>query len=135
MSLFKGRNDVYAKRWENKKKGTSGYSPVCLNEWQPKLCEKPQGKCANCAHKAYTVLNEKVIEDHLRGQDNFVAGIYPLLLDETCCFLAIDFDDEEWTKDISVLREVCAEFNILMQILFLSAHGRLACYDILVLLG
>lgn len=34
ISLFKGRDDVYAKRWENRKKGTSGYSPVCLNEWK-----------------------------------------------------------------------------------------------------
>jgi len=34
MSLFKGRDDVYAKKWENKKKTTSGYSPVCLNQWQ-----------------------------------------------------------------------------------------------------
>ena len=33
MTLFKGRDDVYARRWENKKKGTSGYSPCCLNEW------------------------------------------------------------------------------------------------------
>ena len=48
MSLFKGRDDVYAKRWENKKKGTSGYSPVCLNEWQPGLCAKPKRRCAVC---------------------------------------------------------------------------------------
>jgi superfamily II DNA or RNA helicase len=56
-----------------------------------------------------------VIDAHLRGIDNFVAGIYPLLPvlpDETCCFLAIDFDDEEWQKDISVLRETCFEFRI-----------------------
>lgn len=106
MSIFKGRDDVYAKRWENKKKGTAGYSPFCLNEWKPGLCAKPKGTCAGCTHKAYAVLDEKVVDDHLRGRDNFVAGIYPLRLDETCCFLAIDFDDGEWQKDISVLREV-----------------------------
>lgn len=112
MSFFKGRDDVYAKRWENKKKGTAGYSPYCLNEWKPGLCMKPKGTCTGCAHKIYAVLDEKVIYDHLRGRENFVAGIYPLRLDETCCFLAIDFDDGEWQKDISVLREVCSEFNI-----------------------
>ncbi|MDF9408596.1 DEAD/DEAH box helicase family protein [Pelotomaculum isophthalicicum JI] len=112
MSLFKGRDDVYAKRWENKKKGTSGYSPVCLHEWKSELCAKPKGKCAGCAFKEYAVLNEMVIDDHLRGRDNFVAGIYPLCLDETCYFLAIDFDDGEWQKDISVIRQVCTEFNI-----------------------
>ena len=110
MSLFKGRDDVYARRWENKKKGTSGYSPSCLNEWKPGLCVKPKGKCIGCTHKAYVDLDEKVIDDHLRGK--IVAGIYPMLLDETCWFLAIDFDDGEWKKDISVLREVCAEFDI-----------------------
>ncbi|MBU1565486.1 MAG: DEAD/DEAH box helicase family protein [Proteobacteria bacterium] len=110
MSLFKGRDDVYARRWENKKKGTSGYSPSCLNEWKPGLCVKPKGKCIGCTHKAYVDLDEKVINDHLRGK--IVAGIYPMLRDETCWFLAIDFDDGEWKKDISVLREVCAEFNI-----------------------
>lgn len=88
MSLFKGRDDVYAKRWENKKKGTSGYSPVCLNEWRPGLCAKPKGKCFDCVHKVYDVLEEKVIDAHLRGLDNLVVGIYPLLPDETCCFLA-----------------------------------------------
>lgn len=110
MSLFKGRDDVYARRWENRKKGTSGYSPSCQNEWKPGLCVKPKGKCTGCTHKAYVDLDEKVIDDHLRGK--IVAGIYPMLLDETCWFLAIDFDDGEWEKDISALREVCAEFNI-----------------------
>ena len=109
MSLFKGRDDVYARRWENKKKGTSGYSPSCLNEWKT-VCVKPKGTCTSCAHKAYAALTEKVIDDHLRGK--IVAGIYPMLPDETCWFLAIDFDDGEWKKDISVLREVCAEFDI-----------------------
>jgi hypothetical protein len=112
MSLFKGRDDVYAKRWENQKKGIFGYSPVCLNEWQPGLCAKPKGKCADCVHKSYTVLDEKVIDDHLRGRNDFVAGIYPLRRDETCCFLAIDFDAEEWQKDVTALRDVCAGYNI-----------------------
>jgi len=76
MSLFKGRDDVYARRWENKKKGTSGYSPSCLNEWKP-VCVKPKGTCTGCTHKAYAALNEKVIDDHLRGK--IVAGIYPML--------------------------------------------------------
>ncbi len=110
MSLFKGRDDVYARRWENKKKGTSGYSPSCLNEWKHGLCVKPKGTCTGCVHKAYAGLDGKVIDGHLRGK--IVAGIYPMLPDETCWFLAIDFDDGEWKKDISVLREVCAEFDI-----------------------
>lgn len=110
MSLFRGRDDVYAKRWENPKKGTSGYAPVCLNEWHRGICVKPQGKCADCNNKQYAAPSEQVIEEHLRG--NLVIGIYPMCLDETCYFLAMDFDERDWVKDITVLREVCREYDI-----------------------
>ncbi len=110
MSLFKGRDDVYAKRWENKNKGISGYSPVCLNQWQSGVCIKPKIPCSKCENKLYAALDEDVIESHLKG--NIVVGIYPMLPDETCRFLAMDFDEADWQKDISVLRNVCTEFNI-----------------------
>jgi superfamily II DNA or RNA helicase len=110
MSLFQGREDVYAKRWENKSKGKSGYAPVCLNEWQPGICRKPKISCSKCNNKAYAELNEKVIEHHLRG--NTVIGIYPMLPDETCRFLAMDFDKDNWEKDITAVRDVCNEFMI-----------------------
>jgi hypothetical protein len=109
MSLFKGRDDVYAKRWQSKD-GRSGYAPVCLNEWKSGLCRKPRGKCFDCPHKSYDVLDEKIIEAHLRG--DIVAGIYPMCQDDTCHILAIDFDDDGWQKDISTLREVCSIFDI-----------------------
>ncbi len=110
MMLFKGREDVFATRWENSKKGISGYSPACGNEWVPGICQKPKIKCSACKNKNFLKLNSQAIENHLRGK--IVAGIYPLLSDETCWFLAIDFDGEEWQKDISTIREVCSEFTI-----------------------
>ncbi|MBN1906560.1 MAG: DEAD/DEAH box helicase family protein [Deltaproteobacteria bacterium] len=110
MSLFKGREDVYATRWENKKRSGSGYSPVCLNQWHKDLCGKPKIPCSKCKNSSYAPLNERVIEDHLRG--NIIAGVYPMMLDETCYFLAIDFDKEGWQKDISILRDVCNGFHI-----------------------
>ncbi len=110
MSLFRGRTDVYAKRWENKKTGVSGYSPVCLNLWREGVCGKPKTACSQCASKSYAPLDESVVEAHLTG--NIVAGAYPMLPDETCRFLAMDFDDAEWQEDISALREVCRESNI-----------------------
>jgi hypothetical protein len=73
MSLFKGRDDVYAKRWENKNKGKFGYSPVCLNLWQAGVCKKPKISCSKCKNKDYAVLDEDVIENHLRG--NIVVGV------------------------------------------------------------
>ncbi|MEW5841943.1 MAG: DEAD/DEAH box helicase family protein [Bacteroidota bacterium] len=109
MSLFKGRDDVYAKRWQNKE-GKSGYSPACLNEWKPGICNKPKIKCADCANQFFVVLNEKVIEDHLKG--NMVLGLYPMCTDDTCSFLAIDFDGDDWQKDIAVLRNTCGEFDM-----------------------
>ena len=112
QSLFRGRGDVYAKRWENKAKGTSGYSPACGNEWKPGICQKPKIKCSACKHQGFIPLSEMVVDAHLRGQQNLVAGIYPLLPNETCWFLAIDFDDEGWQKDIMTLREVCFQFGI-----------------------
>lgn len=110
MSLFKGRDDVYAKRWENKDKGTSGYSPVCLNQWQPGMCGKPKIPCSKCKNRLYAPLDENVIEDHLKAK--IVAGIYPMLPDETCHFLAMDFDEAGWQKDVSVVRKACTAFNI-----------------------
>jgi superfamily II DNA or RNA helicase len=110
MSLFKGRSDVYAKRWENKNKGISGYSPVCLNQWQAGVCKKPKISCSKCENKDYAALDEDAIENHLRG--NIVAGVYPMLQDETCHFLAVDFDEADWQNDISVYRDICIELSI-----------------------
>ena len=101
MSLFKGRDDLYAKRWENKD-GESGYAPVCLNEWTPGICRKPEVRCAVCKQRSFAALDQKVVEAHLRGY--LVAGIYPLLQDERCHFLAMDFDKDGWQQDVSVLR-------------------------------
>ncbi len=109
MTLFKGRDDVYAKRWENKK-GDTGYSPACRNEWKSGVCRKPQVKCSVCAHRTYDELTEQIIEDHLRGK--VIVGIYPLCMDETCRFLVMDFDDEGWQRDITTLRSVCLAFDI-----------------------
>ncbi|ABR47957.1 type III restriction protein, res subunit [Alkaliphilus metalliredigens QYMF] len=109
MSLFKGRSEVYAKRWQNKE-GKSGYSPVCLNEWQKGVCNKPQIKCSVCNNKKYALLDEIAIEKHLKGKD--ILGIYPMLEDESCFFLAMDFDDTGWENDISAIMEICDEKNI-----------------------
>ncbi len=110
MSLFKGREDVYAKRWENRNKGTSGYAPVCMNQWEPGICGKPKISCSKCKNKSYAVLDEKTIENHLRG--SAVIGIYPMLQDETCRFLAMDFDKDHWEEDITVVWDVCNELMI-----------------------
>lgn len=47
-SLFKGREDVYARRWESVRSSKSGYQPACRNEWIRGLCRKPEIKCGDC---------------------------------------------------------------------------------------
>ena len=42
-----------------------------------------------------------------RIDSDFVAGVYPLLFDETCWFLAIDFDGESWAPDALAYLETC----------------------------
>ncbi len=119
MSLFKGRTDVFAKRFESQKTGKSGYQPACENEWVTGLCEKPKVKCANCEHREFTPLSEIVIRDHLLGyvlsdkrQRDFTVGIYALLENETCHFLAVDFDGSNWQTDISAYLRTCRNYSI-----------------------
>jgi len=115
-SLFAGRPDVYPVRWENKKAGRAGYSPACANEWVRDVCGKPKVKCGECQHQAFIPVAADVFEKHLRGGDirsaDFVAGVYPLLKDETCWFLAADFDNEEWANDSRALLKTCRAHGI-----------------------
>lgn len=115
-SLFAGRPDVFPVRWENKKAGRAGYSPACANEWVKEVCGKPKVKCGECQHQAFIPVAADVFEKHLRGgdtrSDNFVAGVYPLLKDETCWFLAADFDHEEWADDSRALLKTCRAHGI-----------------------
>ena len=109
MSLFIGREDVYAKRWQNRE-GRAGYAPVCRNEWKSGRCRKPTVKCFDCAHQAYDPLDEKAIEAHLRG--SIVVGLYPLRRGDDCHLLAIDFDEQDWQQDCTAIREVCETFGL-----------------------
>ena len=87
-----------------------GYSPVCKNEWDPVLCKRPRIKCAKCPGRDFLPLNEKALFEHLSGKR--MIGIYPMLKDETCLFLAIDFDKEDWQKNAAAFLETCEKFHI-----------------------
>ncbi len=114
MSLFIGREDVYAKRWYSTKTEKSGYQPVCGNEWG-ELCDKQKYKCGNCPNRKLLPINRKAIYNHLSGKDTYgrdVLGIYPMLEDETCRFLAIDFDESDFKEAVSAFTEICRFNNI-----------------------
>ncbi len=68
MNLFRGRADVYPKRWMNAKKGTKGYSPACDNEWVNGVCDKRNVKCGECPNQAFIPVTEKTIRNHLLGR-------------------------------------------------------------------
>jgi hypothetical protein len=114
--IFRGRDDVYARRFESRKTGKSGYAPACANEWIRAVCEKPRIKCADCSHQRFLPVTDDVIRWHLSGHDDagqpFVAGIYPMLRDEACFFLAADFDKTGWREDASAFAETCRQLNL-----------------------
>ncbi|WP_244943868.1 TOTE conflict system archaeo-eukaryotic primase domain-containing protein [Siminovitchia fortis] len=108
-SLFKGRIDVYALRWESAD-GGNGYTPACAYEWQKPICLKPKIRCSQCQNRKLLPLTNQVLYDHLSGKKTI--GIYPLMADETCWFLAVDFDKKQWKKDVLVFLETCKKFNV-----------------------
>lgn len=115
-SLFKGREDVYPRRFESRKTGKSGYQPACGNEWVPGICRKPKVKCAECEHRKLLAVTDTTIRNHLLGQDNtgkdFTIGVYPLLENETCWFLAADFDKKDWAPDVKAFAETCRKLKV-----------------------
>lgn len=114
-SLFRGRADVYALRWHSEKTQKSGYSPVCANEWQPGLCEKGRVSCAKCPNRVLRPLDDAAIYRHLAGRDaqgRDVIGLYPMLPDETCYLLALDFDDANWQDCARAVASVCRAHSI-----------------------
>lgn len=108
--LFRGRTDVYPVRWEGKTSGKTGYAPACANEWRAGICEKPRIKCSDCGHRSPLPLTDAVIFKHLSG--DHTVGVYPLLEDDTCYFLAVDFDEAEWREDARAFIQSCNELAI-----------------------
>lgn len=108
--LFRGRTDVYPIRWESKTSAKSGYSPACANEWRTGVCEKPRIKCGECGSRVLIPLSDAVLYDHLAGKHT--VGVYPLLEDDTCHFLAIDFDEAEWREDARAFVQSCTELGV-----------------------
>lgn len=86
-SLFAGRDDVYAVRWENARSGKSGWSPVVVGG--PANARRPD--------REYLPLTDAIIEAHLTGRVH--VGLYPLLRGDTCRLLACDFDGPSWVLD------------------------------------
>lgn len=110
LDLFRARQEVFPKRWENTKTGKSGYSPACSNEWVKPLCEKPKVKCTACPNQKFIPLDESAIESHLRGEA--IVGTYAIKSDDTCVFLACDFDESSWQMDVATFRDTSRTLGV-----------------------
>jgi superfamily II DNA or RNA helicase len=108
-SIFYGRQDVYAIRWE--KEGKSGYMPAYKVDWSDYNKHKSGGGTfKDYAKKEFQPFTNEVILHHLQGIETI--GIYPLLEDNTSYFIAADFDDENWKESVQKLFSVCSKYEI-----------------------
>jgi superfamily II DNA or RNA helicase len=108
--LFRGRTDAYPVRWESQASGKSGYAPACANEWRANVCDKPRIKCSDCSNRLLIPLSDAVIYDHLAGEHTI--GIYPMLEDDSCYFLAVDFDESDWRDDALAFLQSCEDLGV-----------------------
>ena len=108
--LFRGREDVYAVRWESSG-GRKGYTPKSERDWKAYYAATPQDRQrVDRETRKYLPLTDDVLQAHLKGE--IVVGVYPLLRDETCWFLAADFDKAAWADDCHAFLETCRQWKI-----------------------
>ena len=115
LSVFKGREDVYARRYHSTTTGKTGYTPVCKNEWVHGLCDKKKYRCVECPNREFRPLTADVVKAHLMGRDALcrdVAAIYPMLEDNRTWLLAADFDEENWKLDVTAFCKSCKEAGL-----------------------
>ena len=116
MNYFKGRNDVYPYLSIDKNNpNIKYYIPACTNEWKNGVCNKTMGKkCKNCQYRENKPISKETIYKHMYG--NYPIGIYPLLENDTCFFLSLDFDDKDSKKDIKsdvlAFASVCDKYEV-----------------------
>jgi superfamily II DNA or RNA helicase len=108
--LFRGRDDVHALRWQSSSSGRSGYAPACANAWRPGICEKPRISCRDCNHRELLPLSDAAIYGHLAGDHTI--GLYPLLDNDHCHLLAVDFDEQDWRDDARAFLHSCRELAV-----------------------
>jgi len=108
--LFRGRPDVYPTRFVAQRTGKSGYAPACSDKFRPGVCGLPKVKCGECPNQAFLPADDRAVIAHLRGAH--VMGVYATLEDETCWFLAVDFDKSTWIEDVRAFVETARRLEL-----------------------
>ncbi len=109
-SYFRGRSDLYARRWVNERDQRHGYAAVCSNEWVDGLCEKPKVPCGSCPNSAFMALDDRAVIDHLQGRQ--VVGLYPMQPDQTCRLVAADLGGEQWKENAHALMSTAVDHHV-----------------------
>jgi hypothetical protein len=65
----------------------------------------------------FVSVGDDILRSHLAGRASgnaadFPVGVYPMLPDETCWFLAADFDTKSWMKDVAAFRDTALAKNV-----------------------
>lgn len=114
--LFVGRRDVYARGFQSKKYNKMGYSPACANADNKTLCQRGRIRCSDCPNRVFAQFELKAIKMHLQGQDEkgrpFIAGLYPLMPDDTCKLLVVDFDSDNYQTESLSFLSVCDRYHL-----------------------
>jgi superfamily II DNA or RNA helicase len=109
-NLFRGREDIHARRWTSAD-GRSGYTPAALMDWGAIHSSNPEDRKKVARQtRTFLPLTDAAVENHLLGKETI--GVYPLLPDETCWFLAVDFDKKSWQEDARAYLDTCAAMSV-----------------------
>ena len=114
LSLFRGREDVFAIRWEKDSK--AGYMPAYDLNWDEFAKHKLRGgTLKDFPNKQFTKLSQQRIINHLTGKE--VIGLYPLLADNSSWFIVADFDEnltskKSWIEECRVFIEICKQYQL-----------------------
>src|SRR5258707_3990267 len=108
--LCRGRGAVFQTRFVSKKPGKPGYAPACAHKFVRGVCELPKVKCGECPNQAFVPVDDVAVIGHLQGRH--VMGVYPLLEDQTCWFLAVDFDKSTWTEEVLAFVATCRQIGL-----------------------
>lgn len=100
--LFAARRDVYAQYWENPRKGTKGWSPVVRDPFRK----------GSVWDRRPLPLTTEVLDAHLRAGNDLFIGLYPLLSDATCWWLAADFDGAHAMLDAHAYVKAAASLGV-----------------------
>lgn len=114
LSYFKGRPDVYAERYFSKKHQKFGWNPACDRSFQAG-CKKGKIKnyCSICPISQFPPLDEDILKRHFTGKLTCEGiGIYPLLTDNTCYLLVMDFDEDNWFDDMLSVYKIALRYDI-----------------------